>query len=167
MTTELQKAFNNYTPHTVGNINSWKIRTLNHGAKVTEDIDNFLLVELGFDAEGQRTASPLSAVNKKGYLIASPERRYMDEKMDQFFNGEGELARVIYLDEGLRFETSAFTGEVGNGKSAHFDPETKKFLVHDGSHEDFANATDKFVVVGDEDDVDYRFEVPVVRLEVL
>lgn len=162
----------NYVKHTVGNLNSWKIRTLAHGAKVTEDIDNFKIVELGFDAEGQRTASPLSAVADKGYLIASPERRYMDENLDEFYNGEGDFARIVYLDEGLRFETSAFTldaavTEVANGNVAHFDPATDKFIVHAGAHLDYAGAADKFLVVGSEDDVDYRFDVPVIRLEVL
>lgn len=91
----------------------------------------------------------------------------MDENLDEFYNGEGEMARIIYLDEGLRFETSAFSGEAVNGKSAHFDPATKKFIVHDGDHEDYAQAIDKFLVVGSEDDVDYRFDVPVIRLEKL
>lgn len=168
MATEFERAFNQYNKRTCGNINSWKIRTLNHGAKVTEDIDNFHIVELGFDAEGQRTASHLTDVTKKGYLIATPERRYMDEPMDSFFNAKDDLARIIYLDEGVRFETSAFNNDnVENGNLAHYDPATKSFIIHDGTNEDFTEATDKFLVVGSEDDVDYRFDVPVVRLEVL
>ena len=168
MATEFEKSFNNYQKHTVGNLNSWKIRTLNHGAKVTEDVDNFHIVELGFDNEGQRTASYLTDVTKKGYLIATPERRYMDEPMDSFFNSKDDMARIVYLDEGIRFETSAFDNEnVANGNFAHYDPKTKSFIIHDGSHEDYSKATDKFLVVGSEDDVDYRFDVPVVRLEKL
>lgn len=167
MTTELGRALNDYQKRTVGSLNSWKIRTLPHGAKCTEDIDNFHLVELGFNEEGVRTASYLTDVTKKGYLIASPERRYMDEPMDAFFNGEGEYARIVFLDEGVRFETSAFTGEAKYGKVAHYDPTSKKFILHDGEHEEYANAVDKFLVVNSEDDLSYTQGHPTVRLEVL
>jgi len=167
MATELLKSLNEYDKHTVGSLNSWKVRTLAHGAKAAEDIDNFVIGELGFDAEGNRTVSYLSDVTKKGYLVATPERRYMDEPIDSFFNAKGEYARIVYLDEGLRFETSAFTGEPANGKFAHFDPATKKFVIHDGTHEDYANAVDKFLVVSSEEDMEYTLGQPQVRLEVL
>ncbi len=182
MATEKLNQYNQYTPHAVGNLNSWKVRTLNHGAKLTEDVDNFTLVELGFDAEGQRTASQLAAVSNKGYLIAAPERRYMNEKIDEFFNGQGELSRIVYLDEGLRFETSAFElntdgttnggstiSSVQAGQVAHFNPATKKFMISDSASPatDYGNATDQFVVVGNEDDMEYTLGQSMVQLEVL
>lgn len=169
MATEKLRKFNEYEKHATGNLNSWKIRTLNHGATVTENIDNFTIVELGFGEDGERTASQLTDVANKGYLIATPERRYMNESIDEFFNGEGEMARIIYLDEGVRFQTSAFTpdGDVTAGQNAHFDPATKKFLLHDGTHADYATAEDKFVVVDGEDDLEYTLGAPLVKLEVL
>lgn len=57
MATRLQTALTEVGTHTTGNLNSLKIKTLAHGAKVSgSDIDNFMLVELGFDEEGNRIA---------------------------------------------------------------------------------------------------------------
>lgn len=168
MATELEKALNQYKKRTTGAVNSWKVRTLSHGAKVIEEMDNFILGELGFDENGERTVKPLSDVANKGYLVATVERRYMGEPIDAFYNAVGDRARVIYLDEGLRFETSAFEGtDVANGRFAHFNPATKKFILHDGSHADYAGAVDKFVVVNHEDDLEYTQESAQIRLEVL
>jgi len=159
----------------VGNLCSIKIRTLAHGALVdTADIGNFTLVELGFNADGERTCKQLSAVNKKSYLIASPEKRFLGEAMVDFYNAVGERARIVYLDEGVRFDTSAYTlnagvTQIANGQVAHFDPATKTFIISAAGtpHADYANAKAKFVVVSDEDDLDYTLGKPTVRLEVL
>lgn len=157
-----EKMRKQYEPHVVGSLNSWKVRTLAHGAKCAEDIDNFTIAELGFDEEGQRIAKQLSDANNKGYLIASPERRYMGEAIDEFFNGEGDYARIVYLDEGLRFETSAFEGDLKVGQEVAFDPASKKFVaVGEGG------ARDKFLVVNTEEDLDYTLGAPLVRLEVI
>lgn len=96
-------------------MNSLKIKTVAHGAKVTgSDIDNFMLVELGFDAEGNRTASKLSDKTKKSYLIASPEARYLGESMRDFYNGVGEHARIVILEPAYtRFDVSAFSFNTG------------------------------------------------------
>lgn len=171
MATERLRKFGQYDKRTVGNINNWQIRTLNHGALCTEDIDNFTIVQLGHDENGERTASYLKDVENKGYLIASPERRYLGEQIDEFFNGEGERARIIYLIEGLRFESSAFeldgVEEIERGLYAHFNPETKKFSIHDGDNEDFAKAKDKFLVVNSEEDLEYTLGQYQVRFEVI
>lgn len=168
MTTRLLDALKKKGTHAVGNLASIKVRTLNHGAKVEgEPIDNFTLVELDFNEDGERVCRQLSDVTKKGYLIASPEARYLGEDLTDFYNDVGEYARIVYLDEGLRFDTSAFEGEAVNGKVAHFDPATKKFIIHDGTHADFANAKAKFLVVGSEEEVGYHLGVPLVRLEVI
>ena len=162
--------------HHVGNLNSLKVRTLPHGAKVVDaDIDNFTLVELDFEAEtGERVCRQLSDVTKKGYLIATPENRMMGEELVDFYNAVGEYARIVFLDEGLRFETSAFTlntdvTEIKNGYVAHFDPATKTFIISNPAspHADYANAKDKFLVVNSEEDLEYTNGKPLVRLEVM
>lgn len=163
--------------HIVGNISSWKKRVLPNGALVEDlAIDNYTIVELGFDAEGERICKQLTAVANKGYLIASPERMYVGgEQLADFYNAKGERARIVFLDEGFRFETSGFamnTGvtEVKNGMVAHFDPATKKFIISDATapHADYATARDKFAVVNFEEDIDYVIdEQPLVRLEVM
>lgn len=172
MATDVLKALTEAGTRTVGNLNSLKVRTLAHGAKVdTADVDNFTIVELGFNADGERICKQLSNVGFKSYLIATPEARYMGEELSKFYNAVGEYARIVYLDEGLRFETSAFTlsgvAAITNGLNAHFDPATKKFLIHDGSHLDYANAEAKFLVVSNEEDMEYTNGFAQVRLEVL
>ena len=163
MASQAFNALNNRGTHAVGNLNSIHVRTLPYGAILTEDADNFVLVALGFNDEGERTASILDDATKDSYLLASPERVYLGEHIANFYNGEGERGRIVHLDKGLRFETSAFKAtEPKNGDSAHFDATTKKFLVHDGAHADFATADKKFLVV----EVTNAFGQEVVRLEV-
>lgn len=160
--------------HEIGNLNSIKIRTLNFGALVSSTpIDNFTLVELGFDADGERICKQLSDVKNKSYLIASPEDRMLGEELVDFFNDVGERARIVFLDEGVRFDTSAFVKNAGvtdikNGQVAHFDPTKKKFVIQDVASPatDYANANKKFLVVSDEEDLEYTCGKPLVRLEV-
>lgn len=174
MATRQLKAMIEKGTHEVGNLSSIQVRTLNHGALVgTADIDNYTLVELGFNAENERICKQLSDETVKSYLIASPEARYLGEEMVDFYNAVGERARIIYLDEGLRFDTSAFTKNAGvteivNGQVAHFDAATKKFMVSaaGSAHADYAGAKAKFLVVADEDDSDYNLGKAVIRLEV-
>jgi hypothetical protein len=169
MASRFLKAMQEVGTHAIGNLNSLKVKTVAHGAKIVDaDVDNFTLVELGFDADGERTAKQLSAVDKKGYLIAAPETRYLGEALGDFYNAVGERARIVILEEAYtRFDTSAFTGTPANGKVAHFDPATKKFLIHDGAHADYANAKAKFLVVSNEDDMEYTQGQALVRLEVI
>lgn len=169
MASRILTALQEVGTHAVGNLNSLKVKTVANGAIVEgSDIDNFTLVELGFNAEGERTAKQLSAVDKKSYLIATPETRYLGEAIADFYNGVGERARIVILEEGYtRFDTSAFTGTPENGKVAHFDPATKKYIIHDGSHADYDSAKAKFLVVSDEDDIQYTLGQPMVRLEVI
>lgn len=175
MATQRQAQLTNPAKHAVGNLNSLKVKTLAHGAICTEDIDNFTLVELGFNADGERTCSQLTDVTKQSYLIASPEVRYMDEGIDEFYNGTGERARIVILEPNYtRFETSAFSlnagvTEVQNGQVAHFDPATKKFIISDAGtpHVDYANAKAKFLVVNNEEDMSYTLGAAMVRLEVI
>lgn len=153
----------------IGNLNSLKVKTVAHGAIVEGgEIDNFLQVELGFNAEGERTCKVLSDKAKKSYLIATPEARYLGEELVDFYNAIGERARIVVQEEGYtRFDTSAFTGTPANGKFAHFDVATKKYIIHDGSHADYAGSKAKFLVVSNEDDLEYTNGKVLCRLEVI
>ncbi|BDR74184.1 hypothetical protein K144316041_p20230 (plasmid) [Clostridium tetani] len=176
MATEFLKSYRRKYNHEVGNLCSWKIRVLPYGALVVDKpIDNFTLVELGFDENGERICKQLSDVKRKGYLIASPERRYLEsESMTSFFNDVEERVRIVFLDEGIRFDTSAFelnegVKELKNGLVAHFDPTKKKFIISNGTsaHADYTTARDKFWVVSDEDNMEYLCGKETVRLEVM
>lgn len=173
MATRQQVALTQRGNHEIGNLNSIKIRTLNHGALVVGSIDNFTLVELGFNAEGERTTKQLSDVTKKSYLIATPENRTLGEELVDFYNTEGERARIVFLEEGFRFDTSAFklnTGvaEIKNGQVAHFDPATKKYLIQESGTPvaAYGTANKKFLVVSSESDLTYTSGKAMVRLEV-
>lgn len=174
MASDILKALQQKGTHAVGNLSSLKIKTLANGAIVEgADIDNFTLGELGFNADGERTVKQLSDVTKKAVLVAAPETRYLGESMTQFYNGVGERVRCVFLEAGYtRFETSAFTKdasvpEIKNGNFAHFDVTSKKFLIHDGSHADYATASVKLLVVNSEDDMEYTLGAPMVRFEVI
>jgi hypothetical protein len=176
MASRVLKALQEVGNHAVGNLNSLKIKTVANGAVVTgADIDNFTLGELGFDANGERTVKQLSAIDKKAYLVAAPETRYLGEAMADFYNEVGERVRVVILEPGYtRFESSAFslnTGvtEVAKGQVAHFDPATKKFIISaaGAAHVDYAGSSAKFLVVNSEEDIEYTFGQPMVRFEVI
>jgi len=173
MATRQLKAMQEKGNHAVGNLNSIQVKTVAHGAVCGEDIDNFTWVELGFNAEGERQALQLTNSTKKGYLIASPETRYMDEQLVDFFNGEGERARIVVPESGYtRFDSSAFdasgVSEIKNGQVAYFEPSSKKFVIlpNDTAETAYANAADKFLVVSNEDDLDYTLGAATVRFEV-
>jgi hypothetical protein len=186
MASRLLDALTTKGTHAVGSINSWKIRTLPYGAIVdTADVDNFTIVELGFNSDGERICKQLSDKAIAGYLVASPERRYVDgELMYDFYNKTGERARIVLLDTGLRFETSAFTLDEGDetatpareavaavakGCVAHFDKTAKKFIISAAAtpHADYDNAANQFLVVATEDDTDAIDGIDVIRLEVI
>lgn len=176
MASRIFKALTEVGTHSVGNLNSMKVKTVAHGAKIIDaDVDNFTLVELGFDADGDRTAKQLSAKANKAYLVAAPETRYLGEALVDFYNAVGERARIVILEPAYtRFETSAFalnTGvtEVAKGQVAHFDPATKKFIISaaGSAHADFAGSSAQFLVVNSEDDMEYGLGAPTVRLEVI
>lgn len=169
MASRILKALQEVGTHAVGNLNSLKVKTVANGALIEgADVDNFTLVELGFNADGERTAKQLSAAGNKSYLVAAPETRYLGEAMADFYNAVGDRARIVILEEGYtRFDTSAFTGTPVNGNKAHFDVATKKFIIHDGTHVDYAGSKAKFLVVSNEDDMEYTMGQPMVRLEVI
>lgn len=161
--------------HATGNLNILKVKTVAHGAIVEgAPIDNFTIGELGFNADGERTVKQLSDVTKKSYLVAAPETLYLGEGMADFYNAVGERVRVVILEPGYtRFQTSAFdaTGvpEIKNGQVAYFDPTSKKFIILPADTADtvYPTASAKFLVVSNEDDMEYTFGAPLVRFEVL
>lgn len=182
MATRQLKALQEKGTHAVGNLNSLKVKTVAHGAICGEDIDNFTMVQLGFNADGEREAMQLAAVANKSYLIASPEVRYMGEEMVDFYNGQGERARIVVPESGYtRFDSSAYSLDAGDsgagrpavtaiakGQVAHFDPASKKFIISDAAnaHPDFANADVQLMVVSNEEDIDFTLGAPTVRFEV-
>lgn len=176
MGSRILKAFTEKGTHAVGNLNSLKIKTVANGAIVVgADVDNFTLVELGFNADGERTAKQLSDKANKAYLIASPETRYLGEAYVDFYNEVGERVRVVIFEPGYtRFETSAFKKNTGvtaitNGQVAHFDVASKKFIISkaDSAHADYADSSAQFLVVNNEEDMEYTLGAPMVRLEVI
>lgn len=175
MSTRQFKALTTKGNHEIGNINSWKIKTVANGAIVdATPIDNFLLVELDFNTEGERICRHLSVATKKSYLIAAVERRYLGEDLIDFYNEVGEAVRIIVLEEGYtRFDTSAFTlntgvTEIKNGQIAHYDVTTKKYIVSavGSTHSGYATAKAKFLVVSDEDNLEYTNGKALIKLEV-
>ena len=174
MASHILDALSSAGNYPVGNLNSLKIKTVANGAMVTgAPIDNFTLGELGFDADGERTVKQLSAKDKKAVLVAAPETRYLGESIAHYYNAVGERVRCVLLEAGYtRFETSAFSlnagvTEIKNGQVAHFDPTTKKFIISAAAsaHADYAGSSAQFVVVSNEDDIQYTLGQPMVRFE--
>jgi hypothetical protein len=158
------QAFNNLTSYVSKNVGSLVsmnkyIKDLANGAIFTEEVENFTLVELGFNTDGERTAKNATAGATKLYLAASVEQRFMNEPLDAFYNASGERGRIVYLTEGLIFDTAAFTkdaaitGEIVAGNVAHWDVATKKFIVHKGAHASYANAKVKVIILGTNTDL--------------
>lgn len=156
--------------HEVGNLNSIHVKTVAYGAIIVDaPVDNFTMVELGFNEDGERTAKKLSSHTKKGYLIATPEERFLGEAMVDFYNEVGDRGRIVILEPGYtRFDTSAFSGTIKEGSFAHWDAATSKFKIQASAEDlEFAAAENQFLVVSNEDDIDYTLGKPTVRLEVI
>lgn len=172
MATQAFRALTQKDKRTVGNIVSTHkyVKDIANGALFAEDVENFHLAEIEYNENGERIAKYLTDATKKGYLVASVERRYLGENLSEFFNGKDERGRIVYLTDGLIFDTSAYelsgVAELKTGQKAHYDVATKKYLIHDGSHADFATAHDKFIVRSSEADIQYTLGVPTVRLVV-
>lgn len=175
MASRILKALQEVGKHATGNLNSLKVKTVANGAIIDgAPVDNFTLVELGFNGDGERIAKQLSDKANKAYLVATPETRYLGEAITDFYNEVGERVRIVVLEANYtRFDTSAFTknagvAEIKNGQVAHFDPATKKFIISTAgsAHADYADSSAQFIVVSNEDDMQYTQGQPLVRLEV-
>lgn len=180
MATRILQAMTEQGTHEIGNLNNIKIKTLNHGAIVVDaDIDNYTMVSLGFNAEGERTCTQLADEATPGRLIASVEtlNENLGEELVDFYNAVGERARIVILESGYtRFDTSAFNvdgvtvatvGDIAAGNVAHWDTTNKVFLIHDGTHASYAGAANKFLVVNNEADLEYTCGKTLVKLEVI
>ena len=147
----------NTNKHNVGSINNWNREVVNQGAKVSgADIDNFQLVDLGFNADGERICTALADITKKGYLIASVEDYVSElgETISGFYNAVGEVARIFVIRNNSRLEVSNFKADnvakvIKNGQVAHYDATTKKFIISNdtANNAGYATAGNKFVVV--------------------
>lgn len=166
MATRFEAILKTRGTHAVGNINSWEIETFANGAICETDIDNFTLVEVGYNADGEATCKQVSAKEKRGLLICSPETRHFEfEEMCDFFNGKDERGRISYLTEGKRFQTSAYekntgTTEIKAGMLAHFDVTKKKFIISkpDSAHADYEGSANQFVVYHEENDMEFSID---------
>ena len=159
----------------IGALNSLKVDTITNGALIEEanGISNYTMVELGFNAEGERICKQITAKDKKTYLIASVERRLETEELVDFYNGNGDRGRIVIPRNGLRFQSSAYSlnagvTEIVNGLVAHFDPTTKKYIISASAtaHIDYAGSNVKLLVVSDDLDLEYTAGKTLVRFEV-
>ena len=162
--------------HNVGNLNRWNKKVVNQGAIAEADMDNFTLVTLDFNANGERVCEKIPNIITKGYLVATPED-YMKEyeTISSFFNEAGERVRVIKMTVGMRFECSNFDFEDGdlqahplkNGQKVYYDSISEKFIISNATPNGAAGyliAANKLVVV-DKDCVSIDGQ-PVIRFEV-
>lgn len=158
MSSTVLNAINNIAKdkHGVGSLNNMGHAMVNLGAVVaSEAIDNWEIVKLGFDAEGNQTCEILDNEAEAGYLIASVED-YMEEyeTISNFYNAKGEKARIVVLEKNKRFETSLYVLDdeskpVKNGMVAHWDVTKRRYVISNGASESagYAGAGNKFVVV--------------------
>ena len=144
--------------HAVGNLNNWNVELLNQGAVALERLENYSIVELGWQADGdqERTMKYLTDESKKGYLVCAVED-YMSEygeTISNFFIEEGERGRVVRQHETLRFDVSNYEltdpskeDELKNGTPAYWNVAKKKFVIcNNGPDANYANAGNKYVV---------------------
>ena len=173
MATQAFRALTSKGTHEVGNLVSTQkyIKDVANGALFTEDVDNFTLVEAEFNAKnGEFEAKSLTDATKKNvFLVAAVERCFLGEPMSHFFVAKGERGRIVYLTQGLIFDSSAYSldtsanGKITAGQKAHFDTATKKFIIHKGAHSGYATASVKLTVKSGEDNLSYTLGKPMVR----
>lgn len=138
MASIIKKTLVTQAGHTVGHVNSYSYRTVPNGVLCAEDIDNFTIGEVFF-AENVETGetekqikNPTKDINAHDHvLVITPEQRLnvgvINEPLSYFYNEKGERATVIYLEQGLTFQTSAFEGELNVGDFVTYDNTKKKF----------------------------------------
>lgn len=179
MATRMYNTLSENGNHEIGSINSKWTKHMVNGAIADEDIENYTLVEIFYNEEGELHCKSLTDVTKKGYLVTTVEEDQLmsmngyQETYTDFYNAEGEMIRITDTDiqKNSRFETSAFSTnagvtEVKRGMVAHFDPATKKYIVSDAStpHADYATAVNKFEVVDEDSDFGYALDKPTIGL---
>ena len=151
--------------HTVGHVNSYTYRTVPNGVLCSEDIDNYVIGEVYF-AENVETGETEKQIrNVTGdvnvhdhVLVITPEQRLnvgiINEPLSYFYNGKGERATVVYLEQGLTFQTSAYNGEnLAVGDFVVYDKATKKFIKATGEASGL-----KFRVEEIEEDINYTID---------
>lgn len=164
--------------HSVGNLVSTRkhIMDFANGGLYVEDVDNFHLVqgELSVTSGEMEVKYLTSTTHPKEMTFLSAGSEFHNlpfETIESYFNGKGDKERIVYLTQGLIFDTSAFEANAGianedikAGHFAHYDPIKKKFLIHDGTHADYATASVKFMV---RRELQSLFSKAVVRLIVI
>lgn len=149
--------------HTVGQVNSWNMETFINGALVeeTDGIDNFRLVELYYNAEGEACVkyATAAAVASNLFVTVTPEERLEGEQLSAFYNGKGDRATLAYLPVGFTFETSAITAStVAVGDYVIQDGITGKFKKDATGLTGVATAEKAFQVSGIELDAMYSID---------
>lgn len=156
------------TSHHVGNISSVNWNDIPNGVKASEDVDNFVLGEVFFE-NGERKLKNATADTKArdAVLVAAVNEGLTNFQsypgLDAFYNGEGEMTRVVHLHKGLQFITSAFKEGLKNGEEVAFDGKLFDKIPAEGAPEV------TLVVVADVDSANYSDLAgkKTVRLEVL
>lgn len=168
--------------HQIGSLNTkWTVHMTN-GAVATENMENYTLAEIFYDA-GILKCKQLTDVTKKGYLVTTVEEDQLleGETYTDFYNATDEIIRLTDVAEqkNSRFETSAFelnadgvanggttVTEVAVGMVAHFNPTTKKYMISNAASPAtaYATAVNKFEVVDADSDFGYAFDKPTIRL---
>lgn len=184
MATRLMETIGVRGEYNIGTLNSKNTKHMVNGAILDDaKVENYTLVEIYYDAEGELHCKQLTDPTKKGYLVTTVEEDQLmeGESYTDFYNAKGEIIRITDVKEqpNSRFETSAFTlndGLVGNGGAkvsavkngmvAHFDKTSKTYLISDASSAAtaYATAVNKFEVVDNDTDFGYAFDKPTIRL---
>ncbi|MGJ0846627.1 hypothetical protein ACR77J_08055 [Tissierella praeacuta] len=175
MATRLYDLLSQKGNHEIGSLNTkWTVHMTN-GAIADENIENYTLVEIYYNNEGELRCKQLTDTKKKGYLVTTVEEDQLmeGEEYVDFYNGKNEIIRItdVKVQLNSRFETSAFSKnadvtEVKRGYVAHFDPTTKKYIISNpaSAHADYADAVNKFEVVDEDSMFGYAFDKPTIRL---
>ena len=184
MASRLFDAISNKGNYNIGALNSkWTKHMVNGAILDSDKVENYTLVEIFYDEDGELHAKQLTDPKKKGYLVTTVEEDQLleGEEYVDFYNAKGEIIRITDVDEqkNSRFETSAISlneGGVGSGGSkvasikngmvAHFDPTSKTYVVSDKASPATAydTAINKFEVVDSDTDLGYAFDKPTIRL---
>ncbi len=146
--------------HTVGQVNSYEMRTFINGAVVKEanGLDNFTLGQLFFEDGIAKVKKPVTGVTgEELFLLVTPEERLDGELLGDFYNGNGERATMAYLLMGFTFETSKIDAStVVVGDKVVWDLTTSAFKKAESG--DLTSALKVFQVTSEETEDMYSID---------
>lgn len=161
--------------HGVGLVNSSWAKEIVNGAIISEDLDNYCLVEFdGFDVEGNRKCKPLTASSVRGLIVSTVEEESLfgeesyQGNYNDFFNQGGDIVKLTVQEPYLRFEVSNFSGTPKVGCYAYYDHATKKYVCVDTPDGTMHASKNQYMVVAKDTDFGANLGgIPTIRLEVL